>query len=518
MKDLQRQFSKWCVWIYGKKRSDGKPAKVPINPRNGKHANTKDPDSFGTFDEAQAAQASRKGGRYKGLGVLMAGGPGAVCVDIDNCLSADGTPNEIAEWALNNFAGFCEVSQSGRGLHFFMLATKPAGCAQKKTVAGESLEIYGADNDRYICVTGEKYIEESRESGIVAEQAALDRFIEHFGFMPVTPGEPSGTGTTPDTDDEEHSDEEILGLLRRRNKRGSISRLFAGDLKDRGGDHSAADLALCAEIAYYTAGAEQVERIFGTSELAKREKWERVDYRKCTINKALATCKGYYWDKDKGKRGNAGSAEVAAASAGLYASKLTGGTEGLTLTQKGKLASNIYNAVQVLLRDHRAQGAVAFNLFSGAVEVLRPLRDVFGAPASDELGDFREVDVTVLRTWLIREYGIQLGKDDALDVVMSWSRHVAFNPVTDALTRLADAWDGKARLNSWLQDIFGVDSEGIEAYVCAVGRCWVIASRSRVGRSGLSWRVCRKYSRYRRQPGNGASLARRAYCRAIRTY
>src|SRR5206468_1955904 len=53
------------------------------------------------------------------------------------------------------------------------------------------------------------------------------------------------------------------------------------------GNHSAADMALCYMVAFYTGDAEQIKRIFRQSGLY-RTKWEREDYRTETISKALA--------------------------------------------------------------------------------------------------------------------------------------------------------------------------------------------------------------------------------------
>jgi predicted P-loop ATPase len=281
-----------------------------------------------------------------------------------------------------------------------------------------------------------------------------------------------GGDSVGETGDEAHTDEEIRGLLRTRNKRGRITRLFEGKLDDHGGDPSAADLALASEIAFYTRDHEQVERLFSQSKLAERAKWkEREDYRARTISKAIDDAPGYYWD------GAGGTHKQPAKTLKDAEGKLTGGVGGLTLGARGKLAPNIGNAIQLLLRDHRTQGAMGFNQFSGAPEVLRPLREVFGPSASEALGEFREADVTPIRTWWIREWGIDPGKNDALDAVVDWAKHCAFNPVTAALGQCAAGWDSVRRLDSWLSTYLGV-AEG-EDYSREVGRRWMISAVAR---------------------------------------
>lgn len=465
--ELKNHFSKWCVWRLGAcPTGSSKPSKIPINPYTGRAARTNDPDTFGMFEEASKVF---EGGGYAGLAVLMQSGSGVVCVDIDDSLSVDGVPNEIAAWALENFKGYREISQSGRGLHFFLKAVKPEFCAVKVKREGCSLEIYSPEDVRFLCVTGRPLHKTCGD--VIEEQAALDRFIERFAFKRT-----DQVATAPDTDEEEHSDEEILRLLRRNNKRGKITRLFAGDISDYTNidkGNSEADAGLAAEIAFYTGDPRQVERIFNTSELAKRDKWrDRADYRKRTIRSAIDCQKAYYWDKQE----RATSRQQADAT---KAEKLTGGLVGLQLSKAGKPLSTIDNAVQILLRDHRTQGAMGFNEFAGLPEMLRPLSEVLGSGASSAIGDFQEHDITALRAWFNREWNISLTKSDAWDISILWARHGAFNPVANRLIQCDAEWDGKIRLDTWLQTYLGAETGSIGEYLRGIGRGWLIGAVAR---------------------------------------
>lgn len=66
--------------------------------------------------------------------------------------------------------------------------------------------------------------------------------------------------------------------------------LMRGDLSEHGDDHSAADMALCSMLAFWTRVPEQIDRIFRTSGLM-RDKWDerhgRDTYGNITIQKAL---------------------------------------------------------------------------------------------------------------------------------------------------------------------------------------------------------------------------------------
>jgi len=285
----------------------------------------------------------------------------------------------------------------------------------------------------------------------------------------------------PDTGAAERSvtvpDEEIVALLKTRNKRGKITRLWSGDARDYNGDESSADLALASEIAYYTADPAQLERVFGLSTRANRDKWkDRADYRERTITKALADGGGGYWHEER-------SARVLSED---RAASLVGGREGLTFTTKGRIESNIHNAVQVLLRDRRVQASVGFNEFSGVVEARRSLQEVLGQSASPEAGPLQPADVTAVRLWLISRWGITLSHSDVYDAVGVWARHAAFNPVRARLEEFAAAWDGVPRLDKWLETYLGVEANtGEDAeYVREIGRRWLISAVARAYRPG----------------------------------
>lgn len=65
--------------------------------------------------------------------------------------------------------------------------------------------------------------------------------------------------------------------------------LMSGDLSRFDGDDSRADMALMMRLAWWTdRDPARMERVFGRSMLARREKWQRADYRRRTIERALA--------------------------------------------------------------------------------------------------------------------------------------------------------------------------------------------------------------------------------------
>ena len=67
----------------------------------------------------------------------------------------------------------------------------------------------------------------------------------------------------------------------------AFSRLWNEDTSAYGGDDSAADMALCNHLAFWTGNdPARMDMLFRQSGLY-REKWERQDYRNSTITKAI---------------------------------------------------------------------------------------------------------------------------------------------------------------------------------------------------------------------------------------
>jgi putative DNA primase/helicase len=57
---------------------------------------------------------------------------------------------------------------------------------------------------------------------------------------------------------------------------------------------SEADMALASYLAFYTQDSEQIRRLVAMSGLGAREKWQRDDYAKETIRRAIASRAGTY--------------------------------------------------------------------------------------------------------------------------------------------------------------------------------------------------------------------------------
>ena len=97
------------------------------------------------------------------------------------------------------------------------------------------------------------------------------------------------------------SDDEIIRRATAAQNGGKFKALFDGSTSEYGGDDSAADMALMNALAFWTGGnALQMERLFSSSGLGKRDKWiTRPDYRERTIKKAISDTKEFYGDASR---------------------------------------------------------------------------------------------------------------------------------------------------------------------------------------------------------------------------
>ena len=86
----------FCVWKMEKRQ--GKPTKIPYNPKTGALARTNDPSTFSDFGTAMKTYAL---GGWDGIGYRVSEGIGAI--DIDHCIREDGSLNDVAASIMSFF-------------------------------------------------------------------------------------------------------------------------------------------------------------------------------------------------------------------------------------------------------------------------------------------------------------------------------------------------------------------------------------------------------------------------------
>lgn len=297
------QCHRWLHWklIHDPERPS-KPRKVPINPRTGVACNPTDPAAWCTYQEA-VDLAARTG---LALAYVFHEGDGYFFLDIDNCRQADGNWTQLALSLVSAFQGHaaCEVSQSGNGLHIFGWASQIPDHACRNIPLG--LELY--HTGRFVALTAagtSGFIDADTSAQLAAVVASF--FPKTSATRDVTDWTDTGQGSEGATED----DEELIRIMLASGKKTAAATfnpdhvcfedLWTADEEklakkwpSQGGDcaydRSAADSALAALIAYWTAkNCERTERLMRRSALA-REKWDsRPDYMERTILGACAT-------------------------------------------------------------------------------------------------------------------------------------------------------------------------------------------------------------------------------------
>ena len=282
-----RETGLFCCWQY--ERRDGKPTKVPHNPRSGGRAQSTNP---ATFAPLPVALKSLERGKYSGIGVGVFGTLGAI--DIDHCISDTGELSELASDVMEVMQGYTETSPSGKGLRILFsvpgnfrydkaryfinnqkagLEVYISGVTHKfVTVTGSTLTP-GADlEDRgeQLAVVLEKYMVRSRQTAPIQQPK-----------QPVT-----------------LDDAALIEKIRRSKNGGTFAALWSGDIRQYR-SHSEADIALCNILAFWTnKDAGRMDRLFRQSGLYREDKWNRRQsgstYGTITILNSINTCRGGY--------------------------------------------------------------------------------------------------------------------------------------------------------------------------------------------------------------------------------
>lgn len=276
----------FCVWKLEKR--NGKPTKVPYNPRTGALARTNDPSTFGDFAAAMKAYVM---GGWDGIGYRVSEGIGAI--DIDHCIREDGSLNDVAASVMSFFPdSYFERSPSGTGLRgFFRLSPD---FAYDKTVyyinnRKHGLEVYlpGVTN-RFVTVTGDVYRQGAVTRNDEALQSALDTFMRRSNRMEGSRIEPCSYLT----------DEQVIAHAMKSESGEKFQALMDGRWEEGYDSQSDADMALVSMLAFWCGNVEeQIDRIFRTSGLM-RDKWDRMTggktYGQISIRNAVSTNNAIY--------------------------------------------------------------------------------------------------------------------------------------------------------------------------------------------------------------------------------
>ncbi|MCC8130080.1 MAG: phage/plasmid primase, P4 family [Clostridiales bacterium] len=288
----------WCCWQWQER--DGKPTKVPINPRTGYGAK---PNDRSTFSDFHTADSVWRAVGFNGVGVGLF--DGLCAIDIDHCVTVDENGavqlSDLAKGIVERMDSYTELSPSRTGIHILFYA--PGLQWDKNRLYTKNpqngVEIYiSGQTSRYMTFTGAAlYPNRAVEERSRAVMEIAERYMvrENQNAAPAPSSDLSGP-SDPSPFDE--FDDEILLRQAKSAKNGVLfSALWAGDISGYQSP-SEADLALCNLLAFWTGkDAERIDRLFRRSGLM-REKWDRpqsgTTYGAITIQKAIDGCKEVY--------------------------------------------------------------------------------------------------------------------------------------------------------------------------------------------------------------------------------
>lgn len=272
--DTMKRLPCWVLWKLEER--NGKKTKVPYSAHDyTRRASTTDEKTWSSYDDA-VMMLSKHPDEFNGLGFVIAEQYGLVFVDFDHVIqpAADGiavldeSKVKYFEYLKNSY---CEVSQSGTGLHFLVSGKIPRSFNNR--TAG--VEMY--QNARFVALTGDAL----RVTDITPAQDGLTAVYNEFKTPDPTPRRAPEGHVTPVSMD----DANLIAHMEWHGKFGAL--YLKGEWQTAGyASHSEGDAALCAELAFWCdRDFTTIDRIFRTSAMY-RKKWERDDYRTATIARA----------------------------------------------------------------------------------------------------------------------------------------------------------------------------------------------------------------------------------------
>src|SRR6266702_3778237 len=290
LEELQAR-PQWVCWR--KEQRKGKLTKVPYNPLTGKWAQSDNPQTWASYTQAIQAQGA---GKYDGICYMFH--RDYTGVDLDHCVSEDGSLDPWAQGYLDRLKSYAEYSPSKTGIHILVRGTVPSGLRRRVPGASHpeaAIEMYC--ERRYFTVTGAHV--EGTPTTIEACPALVPLYTQlSTPNKPQQRAAPSGDVST--------SDEALLVKAMHAKNGAAFRALWQGNISSYV-SQSEAELALCNMLAFWTGNdAHRIDRLFRRSGLYRREKWDCPArsgefYGEGTIARAIANCTEVYSPQGQGK-------------------------------------------------------------------------------------------------------------------------------------------------------------------------------------------------------------------------
>ena len=283
--DELKLIPNWVCW-----RADPDPnshsgiSKKPVNPKTGGLAQSNNPETWGTFEEA-----TMRAPEYAGIGFMFSNSE-YFGVDIDDI------PAEVAEYKeydcdniVSEFADqlqtYVEESQSGNGVHMICRGSLPSGKRRRGKI-----EMY--DSGRFFVMTGRSISKYSTISDCTETIRPL-----HTKFLGDAQPD-QREAPAPKVNSLMFTDEEIIDKATAAKNGYDFSQLYYGHWEGMYPSQSEADIAFANMLAFWCQrDTVQMDRIFRNSGLM-RDKYNRrigdSTYGETTIQRAARDCRDVY--------------------------------------------------------------------------------------------------------------------------------------------------------------------------------------------------------------------------------
>jgi len=293
--DELKTLPQWVFWIEAPNpKPDKKPLKILVDPKTGKAADSTNPDTWASFEEAQkmfkqrGGQKHRAGGYIgiiKGVGFVFTKDDPYIGIDLDYCIDPEGVLLSWADEVVERFDSYTEKSISETGLHVLIKGKKPGDKCKKGDV-----ECYS--QKRFFAITRDDI---GGRDKIHSRRGELDWFYNKFFG---SNGKPKQQKPQHQFDFKTTVDTETALDRARRSKNGSkIEQLLSGDNAGLPSD-SEGDQALCNHLVFFCGNipdseTESIVDAFVRQSGRYRKKWDEKHfsdgrtYGQATIAKAI---------------------------------------------------------------------------------------------------------------------------------------------------------------------------------------------------------------------------------------
>lgn len=284
--DCLTERQQWVCWTYEYRAP--KWTKLP-RQTSGANAKSDTPSTWSTFAEVMAASDRRPD---MGVGFVFAADDPFIGIDLDDCLTPDGSLKPWAAPILERFADtYAEVSPSGHGIKLWAqgsLAGLIAGTGTRRPCGDGQVEMY--ERGRFFTVTGKRFA--TSPLRVAEHQSDTQWLLAYIGAPVAACG---ATGAIPAAFAEEPTpapepepvrepsiaDAALLAKLEAfRAAMPKFAELWEGGVGFSGGrpDASAGDMSFCNLLAYHLGlNAREIDQAFRLSERMRR-KWDEKHY------------------------------------------------------------------------------------------------------------------------------------------------------------------------------------------------------------------------------------------------